>query len=61
MMAHKATAKQPLILNKQFYYCAELDPKEITRDDLPDSVMAHLKAAGPMNELLTRATRWHVG
>jgi hypothetical protein len=51
----EAAAKQPLIFNKQFYYWAEVDPKEITRNDLPDFVIAHIKAAGSMNEFLTSA------
>lgn len=50
----EAAVKQPLIFNKQFYYWAELDPKQITRDDLPDFVMFHIKAAWPMNQFLRR-------
>lgn len=51
----EAAAKQPLIFNKQFYYWAELKPEEAFRDDLPEFVMAHVHAAGPMNAFLRAA------
>ncbi len=52
-----AAAKQPLLFNKQFYYWAELKAQEALRDDLPDFVMAHVKAALPMNEFLSAALK----
>lgn len=50
-----AAAKQPLLYNKQFYYWAEHKPEEALRADLPDFVMAHVHAAGPMNAFLRSA------
>lgn len=51
----EAAAKQPLLFNKQFYYWAELAPETVLRDDLPELVMAHVHAAGPMNAFLMAA------
>lgn len=51
----EAAARQPLILNKQFYYWSELEAEEILRDDLADVLMDRLEAAGPMNAFLTSA------
>jgi uncharacterized protein (TIGR02453 family) len=53
----EAAAKQPLLYNKQFFYWAEHPAHEITREDLADFVIAHIKAAQPMNAFLTRPIR----
>lgn len=50
----EAAAKQPLLYNKQFFYWGEHPAIEITRDDLPEFVMRHIRAAQPMNRFLTR-------
>ena len=50
----EAAAKQPLILNKQFYYWAEHEAEEALRDDLDEFLMAHMRACRKMNEFLTR-------
>lgn len=44
--------KEPLIANKQFYFGAELKPKFITQDDLPDILMEYYKAGKKMNDFL---------
>lgn len=49
-----AAARQPLIYNKQFFYWSEHPAQEITREDLPDFVMARIEAAQPMNAFLCR-------
>ncbi|MFY9233458.1 MAG: DUF2461 domain-containing protein [Fimbriimonadaceae bacterium] len=51
----EAAAKQPLLFNKQFFYWAEHKPEEALRDDLPEFVMSHIRAAQPMNAFLSRA------
>jgi uncharacterized protein (TIGR02453 family) len=51
----EAATKQPLLLNKQFYYWAEFDAEEALRDDLPDILMDRLDAARSMNEFLSSA------
>lgn len=48
--------RQPLLYNKQFYYWAEYDASEAMRDDLPEFVMAHARAAQPMNRFLSAAS-----
>lgn len=50
----EAAAKQPLLYNKQFYYWSEHPALEITREDLPEFVMGHIRAAQPMNRFLTK-------
>jgi uncharacterized protein (TIGR02453 family) len=50
----EAAVAQPLLYNKQFYYWAELGSDALFRDDLPEVVMAHVKAAQPMNAFLSK-------
>lgn len=50
-----AAEKQPLIVNKSFYYFAKLPSKTILKDDLPDEVMSYYFAAKPMGEFFKRA------
>ena len=47
-----AAAAQPLLFNKQFFYWAEYDTEDAKRDDLPEFVMGHMRAAYPMNRFL---------
>lgn len=49
-----AAEMQPLLYNKQFFYWAQHPTSEIIREDLPDFVMAHIRAAQPMNRFLTQ-------
>ena len=42
----------PHILNKQFYYMAELPASHLLREDLVDRVMAHFDAAAPLRAYL---------
>lgn len=51
---NEAAQRQPLLFNKQFFYWAQHPTSEITREDLPDFVMSHIRAAQPMNQFLTR-------
>lgn len=51
----EAAKNQPLLANKQFYYWASLSPESLQEPNLPDLVMAHLAAAGPLNEFFLRA------
>lgn len=48
----KAAEGEPLLYNKQFYWCAELPPSRVTSPDLADVVMAHYTAMRPLNEFL---------
>lgn len=50
----EAAAKQPLILNKQFYYWAEHEAEEALREDLDEYLMAHMRACRRMNEFLVK-------
>ena len=51
----KAAAEaEPFILNKQFFYWKEMPVETLLREDLPELVMAHMKACWPLNEFLTR-------
>ena len=50
-----AANRQPLLFNNQFCYWAEHDPKTAQREDLPDFLMEHMRAAQPMNKFLSRA------
>ena len=45
----------PLLFNKQFFYSAVLDQATVLRDDLPDVVMAHVRAAQPLNRFFAQA------
>jgi len=47
----------PHILNKQFYYMAELPADTLLRDDLLDIVMAHFEAAAPLRSFLREGLR----
>jgi uncharacterized protein (DUF2461 family) len=48
---------QPLIANKAFYYMAELDPKVVTSEDLPEVLMDHYRAAQRMNGFLNEGLK----
>ncbi len=50
LMVH--VEENPLILNKQFYYMAELSPKKIVSKKLLPLVMQYFKAAHPINQFL---------
>lgn len=47
----------PHILNKQFYYMANLPAATLLRDDLIDVVMAHFDAATPLRNYLKDGLR----
>lgn len=49
--------KEPLIANKQFYYMAELSPKLITQERLPDVLMEYWEAANGVRTFLTEALK----
>lgn len=51
----EAAKAQPIIANKQFFYWAEYDATEVTREDLPDFVMHHIEVATPLNDFWCRA------
>jgi len=53
----EALAKEPLIANKQFYFMAELPPKNVTSPKLVELLMEHYKAMKPMNDFLAMALR----
>ena len=44
----------PHILNKQFYYMAELPADTLLRDDLMDVVLEHFRAAAPLRAYLRK-------
>lgn len=47
--------KRPVLANKQFYFIAEYEPKEILRDDLLEVVLTHRDAAKWWNDFLIDA------
>ncbi|MCH8979942.1 MAG: DUF2461 domain-containing protein [Armatimonadetes bacterium] len=51
----EAAKLQPLLFNKQFYCWADYDPEQAKRQDLPNFVLQHYKAALPLNEFLAEA------
>lgn len=51
----ESAKKQELIFNKQFYYQAFLDPREITTDRLLDIIIEHYLASKAVNDYLTKA------
>jgi len=51
----EAAKSLPYLANKQFYYWAENDVKELLRNDLDEFVIAHFRAAQPMNSFLAHA------
>jgi len=53
----EALAKEPLIANKQFYFMAELPPKNVTSPKLVDLLLEHYTAMKPMNDFLAAALR----
>ena len=53
LMVH--VESNPLILNKQFYYMAEMSPKKIVSKKLLPLVMDYFKAARPVNDFLKKA------
>jgi len=48
---------QILISNKQFYYTAELDPSQITSEQLADTIMEYYYSSKPVKEFLSKAYR----
>lgn len=48
----EAAKKEPLLLNKQFYYMAELDPENVLRADFVDFVADYFKAGKALNDYL---------
>ncbi|MDH3708466.1 MAG: DUF2461 domain-containing protein [Cyclobacteriaceae bacterium] len=53
----EAASKEPLIANKQFYYMAELSPKLIVQENLPDILMDYWDAAQNVKDFLTEAMK----
>ena len=51
----EAAEAQELIYNKSFYYYAKLKPSEILDSKLVSNVMAHFKAAEPINQFFKEA------
>ncbi len=49
-----AAQKQPLLLNKQFYFFAKLKPKTVLRDDLADTLMDYYLAGKPLSDFLKK-------
>lgn len=49
--------KEPLILNKQFYFSAELRSDIITKDELPEKLMEYYLTGKKLNEFLRSALR----
>lgn len=51
----EAIEKEPLILNKQFYYFAEEKPSLIAKEELTDVIMQHYRTARPLSKFLWEA------
>ncbi len=49
--------KEPLIVNKQFYYSASLKSDIITSDELPDKLMEYYLAGKKVNDFLIKALK----
>jgi uncharacterized protein (DUF2461 family) len=49
--------KEPLIVNKQFYYSASLNPTIITSDELPDKLIEYYCAGKKVNDFLKNAIK----
>lgn len=50
-----AIEKEPLILNKQFYYFAEEKPALISKPELTQAIMSHYKTMKPLSDFLYKA------
>ena len=48
-------AEQPLIMNKQFYYAAQIPKPNILDDDLDTQILAYFKASKSVRVFLTKA------
>ena len=48
-------AEQPLIMNKQFYYAAQIPKPNILDDDLDTQILAYFKASESVRVFLTKA------
>ena len=51
----EASAKQPLIFNKNFYYFFKLEPSELLKEGLIDEVMKRFAKADKVNAFFIRA------
>lgn len=51
----QALEQQPLVTNKHFFYMAELSPKVMFDDNLPDLIMDYFRAGHPFNDFLQEA------
>jgi uncharacterized protein (TIGR02453 family) len=51
----EAIGLQPLIMNKNWYYCCDLPPEQILADDLIEVILKLNEYARPVKEFLTRA------
>lgn len=51
----EAYKKQPLLINKQFYYHAKLDTKEILNSKLSDKLIQYFESAKHVNEFIAQA------
>lgn len=47
--------QEPLLLNKQFYFMAQLPAETICQPDLLEQIMHHWEAAKPINSFLREA------
>lgn len=50
-----SAAKQPLLMNKQWYYFCHVNPDVILQDDLLDQILRLEEKASPMKKFLIRA------
>lgn len=49
--------EQPLLFNKQFYYCVELPPDSILKENLIESTMEYYSHVQDLNQFFTEATK----
>ena len=47
--------EQPVLLNKEFYFFAELSPRLLSDDSLPEELMAYYRVGKPLSDFLLRA------
>ena len=49
--------KEPMIVNKQFYYTAQLNSDLLLKDELPDKLMEYYLASKKLNDFLKKALK----
>lgn len=51
----EAAESEPLLFNKAFYFYAKLDAKAALKEDFPEMIVDHYRAARPLNDFFNEA------